>query len=315
MSDPTSSPALAGRVIRLHFTCHAELPMGSSLRVTGNTLWAPGTAALDPSEAGAAYAHEQAEGFATNTASPEAMDETEASLLNTSGRPLYTSSVEMVTTPETYPIWRTKQPVVIVSHAQGPHAGTAAAKEQASGRRIQHHYYRYLVVSPGAAAEDVMRGTMTAADDEPLGTAARMISTSNEDTGSTPVMQWEDPFCSMWSGNNNPSTTSTDARNTGTGETSVASMTSSIMATSANAPKDYRNLPYRTIDIDISTGQPLWDDAMTEDVPARMDHWNAQDDVTFRPYRIREVVSYEPRVDGTETSILLCLLLLVTMLA
>ena len=274
--------------------------MGSSLRVTGSTLWAPGTAALDPSEAGAAYAHEQAEGFPTNTASPEAMDETEGSLINNTGRPLYTSSVEMVTTPDTYPIWRTKQPVVMVSHtAQGPHTTTAAAKEGAapSGRRIQHHYYRYLVVSPGAAAEDVMRGTVTADDaagDEPLSTA-RMISTSNEDIGSTPVMQWEDPFCSMWSGNNNPSTISTDGRSTN-GETSVASMTSSIMASATSAPKDYRNLPYRTIDIDISTGQPLWDDAMTDDVPAtRMDHWNAQDDVTFRPYRIREVVSFRAK--------------------
>ena len=46
----------------------------------------------------------------------------------------------MVTTPETYPVWRTRKPVVVVLNR---HAATK--------KSVQHHYYRYLVVSPGAA--------------------------------------------------------------------------------------------------------------------------------------------------------------------
>ena len=37
-----------GRVVKLHFACRAELPIGSTLRVTSSQLWAPGT--LTPSD-------------------------------------------------------------------------------------------------------------------------------------------------------------------------------------------------------------------------------------------------------------------------
>ncbi|KAL7552438.1 hypothetical protein ACHAWF_015709, partial [Thalassiosira exigua] len=48
----------------------------------------------------------------------------------------YASSVEMVTCPATYPVWRTRKPVVV-------------ALTDGAGGAFRHHY-RYLVVTPGA---------------------------------------------------------------------------------------------------------------------------------------------------------------------
>jgi hypothetical protein len=317
-ASTASTFALPGRVIRLHFTCHAELPIGSTLRVTGSTLWAPGAAALDPSEAGAAYVHEQAEGFPVNTQSPESiMDESMESTAATSslmnGRPLYASSIEMVTTPETYPVWKTRRPVIIVSHATQQQSNNTTQSTSTSApprRRIQHHYYRYLVVCPGAAADDDTRGGESILNDQD---SSPIISTSNEEIGSTPVMQWEDPFSSILQSTRNNSTASNmdnTPRSATMGEVSMTSMTSSHFGTTSSATlgiasasaKDYRNLPYRTLDIDLVTGQPLWDDAVattigedsvaaTTTLNEHMDHWNSPDDATFRPYRIRDVVS------------------------
>ena len=133
-----------GRVVRLHFKCRAELPLGSTLRVTGSTLWAPN----------------------------EALETSSTSSSNNSrsrgSSNYYASSIEMVTSPDTYPIWTTRTPVVIHIH---PHFS----------KPIQHHYYRYLVVTPGAATEHT---TMTTTDDD------------------IPVMEWEDPFQQLNNTNN-----------------------------------------------------------------------------------------------------------------
>ncbi len=51
----------------------------------------------------------------------------------------YASSVEMVTSPDEWPIWRTRKPVIIaLRHHHG---------------RVEHHRYRYMVVNPGANGE------------------------------------------------------------------------------------------------------------------------------------------------------------------
>lgn len=80
-----SSTSLPGRVVRLHFTCRAELPIGSHLRVTTRAAMGDG-------------------------------------------------SVAMVTTPDTYPLWTTRHPVIVVVHRQH--------------KAVQRHYYRYCVVTP-----------------------------------------------------------------------------------------------------------------------------------------------------------------------
>jgi len=250
---PSSIPLNVGRVVRLHFSCHAELPIGSSLRVTGSTLWAPGTAAWDPAEATPAVGQTEASAF------PVTHDiDADNNLVHMSLSALYTSSVEMVTTPEDYPIWKTKKPVVIVINNEK--------------KSVQHHYYRYLVVSPGGSLGQTgglppMDGMDTDDDDE-----MQMPSTSNEILGSTPVLEWEDPFGSL-------------ADRSRRAETSSVSITSSIAGTGQLTKADYRNLPYRTLDIDVKTGN------RTDEF--RTDRWKMPDDVSFRPYRIREAVRYE----------------------
>jgi hypothetical protein len=85
----------------------------------------------------------------------------------------------MVTSPETYPVWRTRTPVVVVTNSAG---GT-----------IQRHRYRYMVVTPGASIDGLDGGEEIVADTGILTT---------DDAGGAPmsVMMWEDPFHD----NNNP---------------------------------------------------------------------------------------------------------------
>jgi hypothetical protein len=253
-SSSAGGHEMTGRVVRLHFRCHAALPIGSFLRVTGSTLWAPGTAAHDPTDASPAMERTQANSFPTSTEDSDLSD----GVIPVSA--LYTSSVEMVTTPEEYPVWRTRKPVVVVWHH--------------SHKQVQHHYYRYLVVSPGggisefhAAGGSNETEMETDMDDYPT-----MVSTSNEGTGQTVVMQWEDPFHSLLTPDGKESTM----------KSSAVSLTSSLaggVVTKAN----YRNLPYRTIDIDARSFN-------AEASKVKLDRWNMPDDMTFRPYLIRDAV-------------------------
>jgi len=166
---------------------------------------------------------------------------------------LYTSSVEMVTTPYEHPIWRTRKPVVVVIH----HGNKA----------VQHHYYRYLVVSPGGDTSLEIGDVEVETDDED------MVSTSNERTGSTAVMQWEDPFDTL-----------KDKKNKGISTVSLASSITGNQVTKT----DYRNLPYRSIDIDVKKCKPVFEETDDE---VRLDHWNMPDDASFKSYLIREAVS------------------------
>jgi len=244
-----------GRIVRLHFSCHAELPLGSFLRVTGSTLWAPGTSADDPCEATQTYDKTEAMAF------PVAED---PDLENPPVAELYASSVEMVTTPEEYPVWRTRKPVVLVIHN--------------NRKAVQHHYYRYMVVCPGATLEV----STTAAEAAIMDENEAHVSTSNELVGQTPVMDWEDPFGSLGDRSRR-------------GEASSLSVTSSVTMGQVTR-SDFRNLPYRTVDIDVKTGMPVLSGDDSAAVAAAstprvvVDRWNMPDDDTFRPYRIREAV-------------------------
>ena len=139
-ADSVTAPPLNGRVVRLHFKCRAELPIGSYLRVTGCTLWAPGSSAQDPTDAHQIAKEEASQGFPVREPEEEAaanldameggvggFDEEATGMPTTSS--MYTSSVELVTTPDEYPIWRTRRPVVVVLHKHP--------------KQIQHHYYRH----------------------------------------------------------------------------------------------------------------------------------------------------------------------------
>ena len=58
---------------------------------------------------------------------------------------------------------------------------------------------------------------------------------------------------------------------------------------------DYRNLPYRTLDIDCRTGTVLYDTTVaaertTSVEQVRLDHWNYEQDDSFQSYVIRRAV-------------------------
>jgi hypothetical protein len=299
-NSSSNSTLIAGRVVRLHFMCRAELPIGSFLRVTGSSLWAPGSCTVqDPADAVASVDTVEESAFRLTEADDAAYGST-SSMMHS----LYASSVEMVTTPQDYPVWRTRKPVVVV---------LSSSRKKA----IQHHYYRYLVVSPGGGGggrrgghaghggsgmgttvidpfetdnedEDNAGGGANAADD------SMIISTSNEDVGSTAVVQWEDSF----------GTLSMKRSKSGPNASSSLSLTSSVVnGQPYYTTTDYRNLPYRTCDIDVVQACAITTAVAASSSDSNnnytntnnttiMDCFGNPDDITFRPYLIREAVRF-----------------------
>lgn len=204
-----------GRVVRLHFACRAELPIGSSLRVTSSQLWAPGmNTPTDPNGAKMISAQASESALPDNQIGDDANGTGARGGVGVGGRgggaanggssvvgsagdgwspsvqESYASSVEMVTSPDEWPVWRTRKPVVIsLRHHHG---------------RVEHHRYRYMIVNPGANGNvdnmDDTDGGMDMMDDldenislqdSPAGGGC----TTNDDMNApTEVMRWEDPF-------------------------------------------------------------------------------------------------------------------------
>jgi trehalose 6-phosphate synthase/phosphatase len=262
-----------GRVVRLHFTCRAELPIGSSLRVTGSSLWAP-TSLTSPSDP--MNAHQISQENATEANFPAFANETEDSIeflynVQGHGTSMYSSSVEMVTTPEEYPIWRTRQPVVIILNA------TSSA--------VQRHYYRYLVVTPGAVAPNAEADPLS--DD--AGVETMEISTSDGQDGAAPVMMWEQPdFPGM---EKPPIASRSTSVVSGSTQATIPGVASTSTLGDADASHQFLHLaqlPYRTLDINVETAQVA--SPPPED---RLDSWNNPQDATFRAYLIRESMQRE----------------------
>jgi len=273
-----TAPPLNGRVVRLHFKCRAELPIGSYLRVTGCTLWAPGSSAQDPTDAHQIAQEEASKAFPVAENAEEAavesidqIDEELAGMPSTSS--MYTSSVELVTTPDEYPIWRTRRPVVVVLHKHP--------------KQIQHHYYRYMVVTPGATTET---GALTMAElaaeqedddeDNEEFVDGGGVSTSEENTssGTTRVMMWEDPFQKL--------------KRSELSGVSLSTNKSFVTDKAVFTKNSLINLPYRTVDIDVSTGTPILEEDAGD---VRVDTWNNRDDISFRPFLIRDAMNAENR--------------------
>jgi trehalose 6-phosphate synthase/phosphatase len=262
-----------GRVVRLYFTCRAELPIGSSLRVTGSSLWAP-TSLTSPSDP--MNAHQISQENSTEANFPSFGNDTEDSMdflnnMHGHGINMYASSVEMVTSPEEYPIWRTRQPVVVILNA--------------TTSSIQRHYYRYLVVTPGAVAPNAEADPFTA--DAAVETME--ISTSDGQDGASPVMMWEQPdFPSL-----EKLTSATSRSSVAPG--SLLSSIPGVASTSTLGDTDgsdqflhLAQLPYRTLDINVETAQVVG--PPPED---RLDTWKTPQDATFQPYLIRESMERE----------------------
>ena len=261
--------------------------MGSSLRVTGSSLWAP-TSLTSPSDP--MNAHAISKETAATAGFPSFGNDAEESLeywINNTPTNLYSSSVEMVTTPDTYPVWKTIQPVVVVLNE------TATDK--------QRHYYRYLVVTPGASSP----AEMDVLGDSEIQTMD--ISTSDGHDGTINVMMWEEPdFPGLeqertnkiaTAGNINSSNNIAGGVHHSVSQQSIQTNATSVVA--ANDPSSSQNdflrlakLPYRTLDINVETAQ------VTSPSPEdRLDTWNSPNDTTFKAYVVREMIHRQEKED------------------
>lgn len=254
-----STSALPGRVVRLHFCCRAELPIGSTLRVTGSTLWAPTHLTAQDSS----NAHHVADQNAAQGPAVGSLEVVDPHVLESSdSKKLYASSIELVTTPEDYPIWKTRRPVVVVMH-------------KTTSSQIQHHCYRYMVVTPGAQVQSLEEYREKEIDTILSGNA----TTSDSIEGSIPVMMWEDPFPHLGNAQQNQSI-------------STSSLPSVTSMKEKSTNKALTNLPYRTLDIEVSTAQ-VTDNPTSTNIPqgfSVFDNWNNGDDFSYRSYLIRESV-------------------------
>ena len=178
-TSTSSIPPVNGKVIRLHFACRAELPHGSFLRVTSSALWAP-SSNIDEKHFSTSFQednHSPASEYTNDTSN------------------MYSSSVEMVTSPDMYPLWRTRNPVVaVVNRTEGVTLDVSSTKNSFTNGReeetdsivsmgVFRHRYRYMVVTPGEGVDTLGMGDKVV-----------KCSASIGDDAKIPVMMWEDPF-------------------------------------------------------------------------------------------------------------------------
>jgi len=223
-----------GKVLRLHFACRAELPHGSSLRVTSSELWT------------ATHEHDHHGPPIPTLSRSSTFDHTDDDDVdNLENSSLYTSTVEMVTTPETYPIWRTRNPVIrVVNHTSEEEEG------------ILRHRYRYLTITPG----DISNAS---------GSGSGMI-TSDGSGGAIEVDMFEDPFLEATTNTKNNEQPQSQRRNVDdlpyrTEEIDVSSVHSSTFGKTLRNP---------------SSSQ---DSQFTSD-GVRIDEWNNIKETGFIPY-------------------------------
>ena len=247
-----------GKVLRLHFTCRAELPIGSSLRVTSSTCWDPGSLMNSPEDA-VTQAH-----YTTNMGQEDIFSATNKQTYAN----LYASTVEMVTTPDEYPLWRTKNPVIVIANRNDVHTMT--------------HRYRYVVVTPGAEIDedevaftsaDVVMSTSEIDLQADMHTDLKRnnsIMTSIDMQENIPPVLWEDSF-------------KHDDYSRAGDELSRSSFVSLPSLKRNKQMKNLSNLPYRTFHIKTHSNSNF-------KINAPMDTWNNSDDLSYQPYFEREKI-------------------------
>ncbi|KAL3826455.1 hypothetical protein ACHAXA_011264 [Cyclostephanos tholiformis] len=157
-----------GKVHRLHFAIRANLPVGTTLRVATSSSTSPPTAAIDCDD------HDDYDygiPSGTPTATTSWLD-----ALPPDDRRLLRDSVELYTTPETYPLWRTRRPVVVIDDGGEDRGGGNGGSDEDGGRGtgeatsddyddddegpraggggwMMLHRYRYVAITPGACVD------------------------------------------------------------------------------------------------------------------------------------------------------------------
>mmetsp|Transcript_43467 Transcript_43467/g.91312 ORF Transcript_43467/g.91312 Transcript_43467/m.91312 type:complete len:1357 (+) Transcript_43467:272-4342(+) len=185
-----------GRILRLHFTCSAPLPHGTTLRVTSSVSPPPQNDVPDDNQligdiddqssvmsgdmgfgeiGGSSYGMATRGGKFGGGGGGDGSED----LARLHSR-LLQNTVEMYTTPETYPVWKTRRPVVVIDEGSGGTDGDGK-KKQHNNNLIQMsaleamegneeeeeeaaillknssgplmHRYRYVAVTPGATID------------------------------------------------------------------------------------------------------------------------------------------------------------------
>mmetsp|Transcript_10176 Transcript_10176/g.14701 ORF Transcript_10176/g.14701 Transcript_10176/m.14701 type:complete len:311 (+) Transcript_10176:73-1005(+) len=250
---------VGGRVARLHFACRAELPVGSLLRVTGSSL-------LTTSSSSSSSSKDDRQGHDMSN-NLDALKDT------------FSSSIEMVTSPDTYPIWRTRKPVTITLLSQSDSPFYYA------------HRYRYLVVTPGA--DSSWTNTSLTSNEFVVGTLSPYTQ---------PVTEWENPptLCDLFdvmmamdnNNNNNPFDSSIHGAHSmrsphhkhtpseGSGLCMIGGVPSRIGTSIPVLTAKYvANLPFRTLFVPLHNVElPSSPDHV------RIDTWNNAQDEAWSPF-------------------------------
>lgn len=192
-TDPPGGPRRRtnqGRILRVHFACRADLPIGSTLRVTSSVdpppLLADGPCPLEPVGSGGGGGgggddqSSVASGDILGANRRSGLDDMSIARAD-DGRGgsdhdqrreelrmqsrLLTNTVEMTTTPDEYPLWRTTRPVVVIDTASGGVTETERAELEREGHVVEVpggldgedapllHRYRYVAVTPGSVID------------------------------------------------------------------------------------------------------------------------------------------------------------------
>ena len=301
----------SGRVVRLHLACRANIPIGSHLRVTGAHIWDPtetgnpddpsnavsvaskiGQSAYDIGKLGLGgivinedEAAQTGDGLPTRNGSVLERQALRGGIHD--DRSLwYASSMEMVTSPKTYPLWRTRRPVIVT--LTDPRDGRDMEK-------VIQHQYRYLVATPGSEVGPHGLPTFESIDSDLQETdlfSMNKISssgvelhamTSGEGGTQFPVTLWENPPAFK-------------DETTAMSSSGARSVNSDVLKGPEKPKEILSNLCYRTLEIDTLNGnviKPSGSHEFTED-GVLVDNWNSADDASFQAYAERE----KARVDS-----------------
>jgi trehalose 6-phosphate synthase/phosphatase len=264
-----------GKVLRLHFACHAKLPMGSYLRVTSSQSWSSTSLKNNHSRNSSSNSSNILRSH-NHTPNDIMKDDDLDDEHNSS---LYSSSVEMVTSPEMYPIWKTRYPVIrVVNNGGGggmrENEGEESNNESYENNGVLYHKYRYLVVTPGKTTtnngdENDYSNEDYQDDDEQPKQGHQVISrggmvTSDGKGAVIDVDEWENPLDDT--------------------------------ATDSSTKTSVDDLPYRTVEIDVSSvSSPTFGKVLNQSSSTtsstftsdgvRIDNWNDATDAAFLPYK------------------------------
>lgn len=184
-----------GKILRLHFSCHAELPLGTTLRVTSTIGPPPQNDVPDDNKDNTGGDDHSVSSDIFSAGNLADKGSVSANLARMHNR-LLQNTVEMYTDPESYPIWKTTKPVVVIDDGGIAENALAAAmdrdatdQEGGSGGAAGLlgpllHRYRYVAVTPGATIDWSMCSKRDHDDDGSASTGRGNLTVATTPPGS-----------------------------------------------------------------------------------------------------------------------------------